>query len=153
MSKRCSKCLEVKSLNEFTPQPINADGLSGTCIACDREEKGASKKYKRPVVSVMRKVDELLSLSMDHYLIAQKIIDLAIDGDKEMIKFIVERQDGKVKDNVSIEMSGEVINTNVQVVATANELREKIRGQLQAPKQQVSTPNQTANNGTTPTTH
>jgi len=129
--------LEVKSLNEFTPQPINADGLSGTCIACDREEKGASKKYKRPQVSVMRKVDELMSLSMDHYLIAQKIIDLAIDGDKEMIKFIVERQDGKVKDNVSIEMSGEVINTNIQVVATANELREKIRGQLQAPNKPV----------------
>jgi hypothetical protein len=146
--KRCSKCLEVLPISEFNYPEVRND-----CKACETTINGGPSL--RGLTKELRKV---LARNSEYSLvtIVEEVVRMAEEGDKEMIKFIWDRIEGKVKDNVAIEHSGQVTNTNlsINVVATADELRSKIRGQLQAPAiapTLLSTSNQSTDNGPTST--
>jgi hypothetical protein len=138
--KRCTCCYEIKSYAEFDVDSTNrTTGLHGQCKEClhngGRARIGEKTALPEPNKikpanpkerwSIMARVKELMSLDDSHYAIAQKMIDIALEGDKDMIKYLVDRIDGPVKQVV--EMNGEITNTNIQIVASADELIHQIR--------------------------
>jgi uncharacterized protein (DUF1501 family) len=123
INKTCSRCNETKHIDEFSVDKSRPDGHHSYCKVCDAA-------YNSSKASFAAAIRDALSANNNTKLIqvVDTIIEKATEGDMGAAKLLIDRLDGAVKQQ--IEHSGEVKNNGVeQLVATAAELMEKIKGQ------------------------
>jgi hypothetical protein len=131
INKTCSRCNETKHIDEFSVDKSRPDGHHSYCKVCDAAYKASLPKptnsSKASFAAAIR--DALIANNNTKLIqVVDTIIEKATEGDMGAAKLLIDRLDGAVKQQ--IEHSGEVKNNGVeQLVATAAELMEKIKGQ------------------------
>jgi len=126
INKTCSKCGLTKHVSDFKKDSSEKDGYNTNCKACSEGKTDGTGTITRQSFSHLLKQTVEANDYERLKMVVNTLVDKAEEGDMKAMQILIDRYEGSVKQQV--EHSGEIKNGTEQLVATANDLLEKIKG-------------------------